>query len=613
MVKRSTASRTFVWVILGLLIVGLAGFGATNLSGTVRTVATVGDQTISVDAYARELQREIRAIEAQRGQALPISEVQAMGLDDRVLGRLMALAVLDDEAARLGLSIGDRNLQREILAIPAFQGPDGSFDREAYRFALQNAGLAEAEFEEDLRRESARTLLQGAVMGGARMPDTLTALLTDYVGARRAFTRARLGPDDLAEPIPEPTEDELRAFHEENTQLFVLPESRSITYAWLTPQMIQDEVELDEAALRALYDENEAQYNQPERRLVERLAFPTAEAASDAMAQLEVGGTTFEQLVDQRGLSLSDVDLGDVARSDLGAAGEAVFAAEPGAVVGPVETSLGPALFRVNAVLPARSTSFEEAEPELREQLAAERARRQIEAMAQDVDDLLAGGATLEELADETEMQLGRIDWSAETTGEIADYEAFRDAAAAVGAEDFPEVAYLEDGGIFALRLDEVLPPRPQPFEDARAAVRAAWERARTEAALAEQAREAVAAIEAGASFEDAGLEPTREDGLTRSAFIKGAPQGFMSRVFDLEPGAVEAIPGAGAVWVVRMDEVLPPAESPEMEALSEALGAELDQTLAQALFDAYLRDAQLRAQPMVDQRALNAVNASFQ
>ncbi len=50
-------SKTFVWIILGLLIAGLAGFGATNLSGTVRTVATVGSQSISVDDYARDVQR----------------------------------------------------------------------------------------------------------------------------------------------------------------------------------------------------------------------------------------------------------------------------------------------------------------------------------------------------------------------------------------------------------------------------------------------------------------------------------------------------------------------------------------------------------------------------
>ena len=40
-------SKSFVWILMGLLVAGLAGFGATNLTGTAHTVATIGDQTIS--------------------------------------------------------------------------------------------------------------------------------------------------------------------------------------------------------------------------------------------------------------------------------------------------------------------------------------------------------------------------------------------------------------------------------------------------------------------------------------------------------------------------------------------------------------------------------------
>ena len=60
-------SKTFVWILMGLLFVGLAGFGAINVSGTTRTLATVGDATVSVDDYARALQQEQRAIQAQSG------------------------------------------------------------------------------------------------------------------------------------------------------------------------------------------------------------------------------------------------------------------------------------------------------------------------------------------------------------------------------------------------------------------------------------------------------------------------------------------------------------------------------------------------------------------
>ena len=89
-------SRTVVWIIVGLLIVGLAGFGATSFTGSVRTVGKVGNEWISVDDYARELQREMRAVEAQTGQPLTMAEARSLGIDQVVLSRLVQLAALDN-------------------------------------------------------------------------------------------------------------------------------------------------------------------------------------------------------------------------------------------------------------------------------------------------------------------------------------------------------------------------------------------------------------------------------------------------------------------------------------------------------------------------------------
>lgn len=605
-------SKTFVWILMGLLMLGLAGFGAVNLSGTVRTVAQVGDEVITVDAYARELQREIRAVEAQTGQPLQMSQARDLGLDQRALSRLVALAALDNEVAQLGISVGDENLQKEILRIQAFQGADGSFDREAYRFQLEQIGMTETEFEEDLRKETARTIVQGAIMNGIEMPAVLTDTLADYVLARRSFTVATLSADALDAPVPEPTDADIQAFYEANTDRFTLPRTKKITYAVLSPAMLQDTVEVEEVALRRLYEQRKDQYQQPERRLVERLVYPSEAEATEAKAQLEVGGVDFEQLVRARELELSDVDLGDVTRDDLGEAADAVFAAEVGDVVGPLPSAFGPALFRVNGTLAEHNVTFDEAEPELREELAAERARRVIESQAEEYNDMLAGGATLEELAAETEMELGQIDWTTQSDEGLAAYDAFRSAAQAVGEGDFPEIGFLEDGSVFALRLDEELPPRPEPLAQARDRVIEAWKQEEIGKALLEKANTVVTGLAVDGDFTATALPFRVENALTRTAFLDDVPADFMTQVFEMEPGELRVIPGQGAVFIVRLDEVLPPAETDEQRQMKDAVAAQLNQALAQNIFDAYVRDAQTRARPTLDQRALNAVQANF-
>ncbi len=606
-------SKTFVWILLGLLIVGLAGFGATNMSGTIRVIGSVGNQSISVDEYARELQRELRALEAQTGGPVPMSQVSALGLDQAVLSRLVLLAALDNEVAELGLSIGDANLQQDIMGIPAFQGMNGGFDRETYRFALSQAGISETEFEEDLRAEAARTLVQGAIVSGVRMPDVLGDTLVGFIAERRSFTWAPVTAGDLQETLPDPTPGDLRAYYDANPDEFTLPETKRLTYVQLSPEMILDQVEIDDAALRQLFEQRGDEYNIPERRLVERLIFADEASATEALARIASGETTFEALVQGRGLALADVDMGDVTVDDLDEAAGPVFAAGVGDVVGPLASGLGPALFRVNGILAARSTDFEDVRAELRDELAGQRARRLIAARAEEIDDLLAAGATLAELADETEMELGRIDWDSTTDTGIAAFNEFREAAAAVTERDFPAVDFLEDGSLFAIQLDELLPPRPEPFEAARDRVIAAWKRAQTETALRGKAETVIAALAGSGDFTETGLTFRVENGLTRTAYIDGTPANFMNEVFAMEPGEYRIVSGDGAVLIVRLDAVLEPDETPELSNLRRSLNEELSQNLSQALFEVFIDDTRTRATARIDQRALNAVHASFQ
>lgn len=613
--KQSTSvGKIFVWVLLGLLVLGLAGFGASGIGGTVRSIGSVGDEPIAVTDYARALQEDLRAIEAQTGQRLSFAEAQAFGVDRAALGRLVAEAALDHETTQAGISIGDENLARDLTAIAAFQGPDGRFDREAYRFALDQAGYGEAEFEARIRAETARGLMQAAIAGGVAMPAAQVDALIAYAGARRVFEHARLTPEDLPEPLAQPTAETLRAWFMERRDQFQEPAKKRITYVWLTPEMLIDSVTVDDASLRAAYDARADQFNRPERRLVERLGFATPAAAEAAKIEIEAARRSFDDYVTDRGLTLDDVDLGDVARSALGAAADAVFAAEPGQVVGPFDSPIGPALFRMNGVLSAESISFDDALPELREELALDRARREIEQDMQGIDDLMAGGATLEEVAAETAMELGRIDWHSDEGAGIAAYPAFNTAAAAVTADDYPRLLVLDDGGIAALRLDDSLPARPQEFDAVIDRVQALWEADRTEAALRAYADTLVPRLLEGATFAGVGLVATREDGALRSAAILGTPPDFMTRVFAMQPGEVAVVTAFGAATVVRLLDVLPPdLTDPAISALRTQLAGQADAGLQQDVYGAFSLDIQRRAGISLDQAAINAVNANQQ
>ena len=607
-------NKVILWGIVGLLFFGMVGFGATGLSGTVRTLGSVGDKDIGLNDYARELNQQLRAYEAQIGAPLSFADAQAIGLDQAVLAQIIARRSLDNEAARLGLSVGDERVREQILRISAFQGISGQFDRLSYKAALERQGQSEAEFETALREEISRILLQAAVVGGVPASPTYSNVLATYLGERRSVTRAMVNATILTDLVPEPTEADLVAYHAARQAEFTRPETKDITYAWLTPDMLQDSVEVDETALRDLYDQRINEYIQPERRLVERLAFGDQAAADAARAAVDSGAKDFDTLVADRGLDLSDVDMGDVSEAQLGAAGAAAFAANPGDVVGPFASSFGPALFRVNAVLAAQKVTFEDARDDLRDELANARARRMIDDQVSRLTDLLAGGAAPEDLVDQLGMALGTISYSADSEDGIAAYDSFRSSADAAKPGDYPTLETLDDGGIFVLRVDSLREAETIPLEEVVDEVRlGAWVEA-THAAVVAAAEALAAGMDATSDFTALGLEPIADTSLTRRSFVAGTPTGYVSSIFEMQIGEVRVLQTGGQAIIVHLDSIAPPdADDPALAAERVSIAEQVTAGIVQDLFDAYVGVIQTGTEVNINQSAVNAVNANFQ
>ena len=439
----------------------------------------------------------------------------------------------------------------------------------------------------------------------------MSARFFDFEEETRDFSWASLGSDAPGAAIAEPQEADLRAYYDANEADFMLPETKRIVYAWLAPEMILDSIDIDENSLRGLYEARIDEFIIPERRLVERLIL--GDAAQAAKSRLDAGEISFEELVGERDLSLSDIDLGEVTVEDLGDAGATVFAATAPGVIGPLDTDLGAALYRVNAILVAQETSFEEARPGLVSEFAIDRARRIIADQIEPIDDLLAGGASLEELAEEAEMEVSRLDWTVGSTDGIAAYEAFRVAAAAAVAGDFPEVAELEDGGIFAFRVDEVVEPRLQPFEDARDHVNAGWRANETAKALAALGEELLPDLRRGTDPSLLGLALQTETSLTRNAFVEGVPHGLISAAFGMSEGDWQVMQGNEAAFVLRLDAIAAPdLQDERIAARRSQLEAGVEQAIGADILEAYAAAIQAQAGIALDQAALNAVHAQF-
>ncbi|MDG2299722.1 MAG: SurA N-terminal domain-containing protein [Planktomarina sp.] len=611
--KKSGANRLAVWIIVGLLMFGMIGFGAAGLNGTQRNLGKVGSKAVSISSYSNTLRGELNQFEQQIGRKLTVQEVQSIGIDQQALNRVINTRALDQLTSDLGLSVGDNHVLGQIMEIPAFMGLDGKFDRGSYTEVLKRNNLNEADFETSLREDSSRQLLERAILTGIELSPAYSKSIVSYISESRDFAWIRLSGTDLKVSPPDPNQSDLIQFHAENEAQFTAPATKSITYVWLTPDMIAKDIIVPEKTILENYENRLDEFNQQPSRLVERLVFANSKEAQSAFNELKEGTITFEEAVKRRGLELQDVDLGDVTEIDLGKAGTSVFSlTEPG-LIGPLETELGPAIFRLNAILEANNQTFEMVKEQLRNEAALDAANEEIAAISEEVDDLLAGGATLEDVSKETDLELSAVDWYVGLTGGIADFEEFQNAAAEVTASNFPELTELDANSIFAIRLNSEREPFLKPLDTVKTAVSDAWTKKWQQSELKKLADSISRDVSLTNPLSSFGFNENKEVSISRDDFIASTPPALVSAAFSTEIGKGKVVEDSnGFIVLTPLAEYPADLKSDEVKSLQEIFAMRLNSALSQEIFQAFSNAVRNRVEVDINQATVNAVNSNI-
>ena len=604
-----------MYILMGGLIVGLTGFGISNFTGgSLRNIGSVGDQKISINDYASQMNQTLNSVSRQIGRNLSAAEVQASGIQRSVLAGVVANAAITNESEILGISVGDKAVQEELLATPSFKSLTGEFDEEAYRFTLSRLGQSAAEYEESIRRENARNLIQSSVATGVVSDGSVAEMFVTYAGEERQIEWIELTADNLSEPVGAPTEEQLVEQYELNPQAYTSPLTRDITYVWLRPEDLTDQAQVTDTEIQEYYDQNAERYNRPARRAIDRIVFPSQQEAEDARARLDSGVVDFDGLAEERGLTVDDIDQGEVEVTDLTTdEGNLIFgSAEPG-VVGPANSNLGPALYRINAIFDAQNDPLEEVRDEIVEELAAEHTSRMILEMMPEIDDKLAAGATLEELAQETALTLDNISFADEDSDGIAAYDEFRAAAVQAKEGDFPEILRLDDGGIFALRVNGITEPARIPLEEIRDQVVNDWTAAETVRRLRDLAEGYAARLVSDPDFGSLGLLGNIANNISRNGFIEGTPPTLVSQLFAVDQFGTVIVDDVQSVFLAMVTDITDyDLNNEDAQATVARIQTQLDQQIAQDILSAYGQAVQERAGVQLDQGAINAVNTQI-
>ncbi|HET7715184.1 MAG TPA: SurA N-terminal domain-containing protein [Bauldia sp.] len=610
------------WVAQLFIALLVVSFGVWGVSGFFTgfnsdVIATVGNTEVTVRQFARSYDLALRQLGQQLGQQITPEQAQMFGLPQQVLGRLIADATLTDEARRMGLGISNEALSRKIAEDEAFQDPSGNFDRNLFVQLLQNAGLTEDQYVEELRTGYVRQQIVDGLAGETEVPDAFMRGLHEYRNEERSLAWVVLDPAS-AGVIPEPTDAELNAYFEAHKSDWRAPEFRAATLMSLTPADLADAAAVSDEDAKQVYDRVVAtRFTTPERRQVQQIVFDSAAEAQAAAAALS-GGTTFEEILTEHGLTPEAVDLGLIRRDEIidPKVAEAAFALAPNGISELIEGQFGPVIVRVIRIEPQVVTPFEEVKEQLKTEIAEQRAAEEIADQIDVIEDARAGGATLEEVAGNYGLTLRTIP-AIDASGRDADGNAIPDlpGGQALVAALFESDVGLEnnpipvDRGYVWYAVTAVSAPRDRELAEVRDKVIAAWKAAEVEKRLTERAEQIRTQVEAGTDLATAagpGIEVKTADGVKRggeppagltdaaveAAF--GGPKGF---------AAVAEGEGGAKIVVVATAVTVPPyfSGAPDLAEAEEQFSGDL----ANDLLSQYVYQLQQRLGVAVNQAAL--------
>lgn len=597
---RSAASGILGKVIIGVLVVAFAVWGIadifTGFAGD--SVAKVGDEEIDVQTFDREFRAEMGRYSQQLGMTLTPEQARSFGVDRAALSRLISVAALDGAAKEMGLAVGDKAVGTDIVNDETLRGAFGRFDRDLFRQTLQMNGISEERFVEQRRAGMVREQLIDVISAGVVAPEATVDVVARYQGETRTAGYIILPPSLVGE-IEDPDEETLQKFYEAGASAFTLPETRDISFMILEPENVTETITISEEDLKAAYEQRRGEYDVPERREIQQVTFASEEAAKEALEKLR-SGTKTEEVVQGLGLTMKDVDLGMVGRSELmsPALADAAFSAESGAWSEPVQGPLGWSIFHVGEISAAKPSTYEEVKDDLRRKLELEMAQEQIYDIQNNIEDARAGGETLAEIAARYNLTLREIDGVTKDgkTRRGDDVEMPEDTpnmletaySNGVG-EQIPPLATSKQG-YYWMQVDAVTPAEVQPLADVRERVLTIWKNEKRASELQALAEKLVERGNAGESFETIAGEYGRSvltaQGIGRNASNDTFSRSAVTKLFATPEGGFTYGPvGIGdSLLLMQVKEVREPDLAKNSERYKEIAASVRDSIQADML-----------------------------
>ena len=614
---------TFILKIFAvLLIISFGAWGIGDMitgQGLPTHVADVGDTQITANQFQKNFRVRLSELRRQFGQRLDSQQARQMGFADMTLDRLISLRLLQLHAADLNLSVGDDQVLDQIKRQPGFSDGQGGINANVFRDALSRNNLTEDRYVATLRDEITRSHLTDVVAAGSVAPNHMVDLFYRYRNEKRTADVV-IVPRASGGATPEPTYTQLGEFHSKNEALFTAPELRTITALYLDPDEMAKEISISDDELKNEYENRLSSLIIPERRRVRQIVTADEATVRRAKQSLAEGRSFTDVAKDIAGMDEETTQLGFVTAGRLpGEIGTVASKAALNEPSEPVKSPLGWHIILVERIEPGKIPTFEDVRASIRLDLGRERAVDDLVKIANQLEDALAGGATIDEAARQINIATFKTP-PIDARGRTADgkpaktlpkEDEFLRTAFEVQDGEVSDLTETRTGGYLIVRVDGITPPAVRPLDRVRDRAIVAWKLSQQNEVAKKKAGEILEKVKNGGSLtrvaKDASLQVKRSKPFTRVNRAAGSriPPALAGELFKLRPGGGAMAPSQDGYAVAQLNDIQVASPHSDKEGL-EGLKNRLHGAVAEDIMAQYASALRTRYSVRIDRDAID-------
>ena len=450
--KNLKSLKPVLWIVVGTFILAIfAIWGGGQFGGTAsaNTLATVGGEKISADEYYQNLRQRLESMQKEF-TGLTGDLIQQLNIPQQILEQLIQRRVLLQMGREMGLRASNAETKDRIMS---YFERDGQFiGYEEYKRILDYNRMSVRDFEKSIAQEVLVNKVVEVLTGGIAVTEeeAWEAFRKEGDSAKIEYLVAGKDKVDITE---KPSEVEIRSAFEKRKDEYRIPEKRVADYLFIRGEDVKGEITVEDPEIEKYYNDNLAQFQEPEKIRVSRIFLPfTAETRDAVLAEAREilsrarGGEDFAALArslskDEKAGNGGDWGYYDW-RSLSGPETNAVSALEAGAVSEILETDGGASLLKVTERIPEITKTLDEVKDTIRGILEDRKTRELVSLRIQSLERLARRERSLDVAAQKDNLK-------ARSTGPLKQGE---------GLEDFDPSGSISET-LFTLQENEISSP----------------------------------------------------------------------------------------------------------------------------------------------------------